>query len=141
MAKIIARTTLDRKLLKNALEVQQKEINEYALYTRLARFCKDPHNSEVLFSIGEAERDHALFWERRTGIELQPQRFKVFKTIFLTRIFGLAFTLKRMEKNEGTASKNYLRLTEHFPEVKAISEEEAKHERQLLGMLDEAHKP
>jgi VIT1/CCC1 family predicted Fe2+/Mn2+ transporter len=127
----------DRRLLKNALAVQQKEINEYHIYTRLARFCEDPHNSELLFSIAGAERKHALFWEQRTGIELKPQKFNVFKTVFLTRILGLTFTLKRMEKNEGTASKNYQALTRDFPEVHAISGEEAEHERQLLNMLDE----
>jgi VIT1/CCC1 family predicted Fe2+/Mn2+ transporter len=137
MEKTIEKTITDRKLLKRALEVQQKEINEYYIYTRLARFCKDPHNSEVLFSIGEAEREHALFWERRTGIDLNPQKFNVFKTILLARILGLTFVLKRMENKEGTASKNYQDLTEDFPEVKAISEEEAEHERQLLNMLDE----
>jgi hypothetical protein len=133
----MAKTITDPVLLKKALEVQQKEINEYHIYTRLARFCKDPHNSEILFSIGEKEREHALFWERQTGIELPPRKFKVFKTILLTRILGLIFTLKRMEKNEGTASKNYQDLTKDFPEVKVFSEEEAKHEQQLLSMLDE----
>jgi hypothetical protein len=132
----MTKTITDPVLLKKALEVQQTEINEYHIYTRLARFCKDPHNSEILFSIGEAEREHALFWERQTGIDLGPQKFKIFKTIFLARILGLAFTLKRMETNEGTASKNYQDLTKDFPEVKAISEEEAKHELQLLNMLD-----
>jgi rubrerythrin len=132
----MAKTITNPVLLKKALGVQQKEINEYHIYTRLARFCKDPHNSEVLFSIGEKEREHALFWERQTGIELPPRKFNVFKTLFLTRILGLTFTLKRMEKNEGTASKNYQDLTEDFPELKAISEEEAEHELQLLNMLN-----
>jgi rubrerythrin len=131
----MAKTITDPVLLKRALQAQQTEINEYYIYTRLARFCKDPHNSEILFSIGEAEREHALFWERQTGIDLGPQKFRVFKTVFLARILGLAYTLKKMETNEGMASKNYQELIKDFPEVKAFSEEEAKHELQLLDML------
>jgi VIT1/CCC1 family predicted Fe2+/Mn2+ transporter len=127
----------DRRLLKAALEVQQKEINEYHVYTLLARLCKDPHNAGVLRSMGEAEREHAAFWRGRTGIDVRPQGFKIWQILIMARVLGLTFTLKRMEKNEGTASKNYQDLIEDFPEVKAISEDESEHERQLLAMLDE----
>ncbi|MDR0719208.1 MAG: VIT1/CCC1 family protein [Treponema sp.] len=124
-------------VLAAALKVQQLEINEFHVYTRLAKLCKDPHNAEVLASIAEAENQHAKFWENRTGRKIRPQAFKIWKTVFLARILGLSFTLKRMEKNEGTASKNYIALSQDIPEVKRIAEEEAEHERELLGMLDE----
>jgi VIT1/CCC1 family predicted Fe2+/Mn2+ transporter len=127
----------DKKLLNAALAVEQKEITEHYVYTGLAKICKDPHNAEVLRKVAQAELEHARFWQARTGIELRPQAFKVWRTMLLTRILGLTFTLKRMEKIEGTASKTYLELTEDFPEVKRISEVEAEHEKQLLAMLDE----
>ncbi|GHU67446.1 membrane protein [Spirochaetia bacterium] len=127
----------DKRLLNAALAVQQKEITEYFVYMGLAKICKDPHNAEVLRKVGMAELDHAKFWRTRTGVEPHPQGFKVWRTILVARILGLTFTLKRMEKNEGTASRTYFDLTEDFPEVKGFSEDEADHEKQLLAMLDE----
>jgi VIT1/CCC1 family predicted Fe2+/Mn2+ transporter len=127
----------DKKLLSAALEIQRKEIDEYHIYTRLAKLCKDVHNAGILRSVADAELKHFRYWQAKTGAEAHPRRFKVFWTILIARVLGLSFTLKRMEKNEGTASRHYQALAVHFPEVKSISEEEAGHERQLLTMLDE----
>jgi VIT1/CCC1 family predicted Fe2+/Mn2+ transporter len=127
----------DETLLKAALEIQRREIDEYHVYIRLAKFCKDPRNAEVLRTVGEAEKRHAAFWQAKTGVEVKPGPFHVFVTLLTARLLGLTFTLKRMEKNEGTASKMYMELIKHFPDVKSISVEEAAHEKALLDMLDE----
>jgi VIT1/CCC1 family predicted Fe2+/Mn2+ transporter len=127
----------DEKLQAAALIIQRNEISEYHVYTRLAKLCRNAHNAEVLRSIGEAEKRHADFWRERTGVEVNPSLSRVFINVFLARFLGLTFSLKRMEKKEGIASKNYGELAADFPEVKVISEDEAKHERALLDMLDE----
>jgi VIT1/CCC1 family predicted Fe2+/Mn2+ transporter len=131
------KTITDPAMLKAALAIQRKELTEYAVYIRLAKICRDPHNAEVLRAVGAAEKQHAAFWQSRTGTEVKPYAFKVFKTVFLARVLGLTFILKRMEKIEGTASKQYMELTTQFPEVQPLSREEAKHEQMLLTMLDE----
>ena len=128
---------IDKKMMAAALIAQQKEINEYYVYTGLAKLCKDPHNAEVLRSVGEEERAHAIFWQEKTGVEVKPSRFKISWSILKARILGLTFTLKQMEKNEGTASHNYMELTKGFPEAGEIARDEAKHEGDLLNMLDE----
>jgi VIT1/CCC1 family predicted Fe2+/Mn2+ transporter len=125
------------KLLSAALEIQRREVDEYHIYVRLAKLCGDPHNAEVLRSIGEAEKRHAAFWKEKTGVDPSPKRSRIFFTLFLARFLGLTFTLKRMEKREGTASRDYMELVEHFPGLKTISREEAEHEQALLNMLDE----
>ncbi|MDL2229281.1 VIT1/CCC1 transporter family protein [Treponema sp. OttesenSCG-928-L16] len=127
----------DDRILKAAIAAQRGEITEYHVYTRLAKICKDPHNAEVLRSVGEAEKQHALFWKTKTGQDVKPDRFKIFKTVLLARILGFTFVLKRMEKNEGTASKRYTELAASFPELEKIARDEAEHEQQLLSMLDE----
>jgi len=128
---------MDKKTLKAALAAQKNEITEFYVYTSLAALLKDEKNADILRSIGEAERRHAAWWRTKTGLEVKASRFKVFRRVFMARLLGLTFVLKRMEKNEGTASKGYLALSESFPELKKISEEEAEHEKSLLGMLDE----
>jgi VIT1/CCC1 family predicted Fe2+/Mn2+ transporter len=128
---------MNEKMLNAAMKLQRQEITEYHVYTRLASLCKDPHNAQVLQSVGEAEKGHAGFWQGKTGVTVKPGRFKIAWTILQARILGLSFVLKRMEKNEGTASKMYMELYKEFPEVKAFSEAEAAHEQELLAMLDE----
>lgn len=128
---------MEKKIRRLALAAQKNEITEYYVYMGLARLSKNPGNAKILQEIGEAERRHANWWQERTGVQMHASQWKVFKTILQARILGLAFVLKRMEKNEGTASKNYLKLAEHFPELTKLSEEEAEHEKSLLNMLDE----
>nr|WP_223292842.1 VIT1/CCC1 transporter family protein [Breznakiella homolactica] len=127
----------DEKMLKAAIRAQKAEITECHVYTELAKLCKDSHNADVLRSVADAEKEHAAFWEGKTGITVKPDRFKIFKTVFMARLLGFTFVLKRMEKNEGTASKRYAGLIEAFPELEQISRDEAEHEKKLLAMLDE----
>lgn len=128
---------MDKKLRRAALAAQKNEISEYHVYTRLAGLLKDEKNADILRAIGEAEKRHAAWWQSKTGIAVKPSRFKIFWRVFMARLLGLTFVLKRMEKNEGTASKGYLALSDAFPELKKISEEEAEHEKSLIDMLDE----
>ena len=128
---------MDKKMMASALEVQGKEINEYHVYTALAKICRDPHNADVLRVIGEEEKRHALYWQNKTGQEIKPSGLKIFWTVLKARILGLTFTLKQMEKNEGTASQNYMELAKAFPDALDIAKEEAAHEKELLNMLDE----
>ena len=128
---------MDKKNLTAALAVQRKEITEYHVYTRLAKICKDAHNAEVLLSIAEAERLHAVFWQGKTGVEVKPSRFRVFWHILKAHLLGLTFTLKQMEKNEGRASQKYKELCMVFPDAGGIAYDEEAHENDLINMLDE----
>lgn len=128
---------MSKDLLAIARAVQLNEITEYHVYTGLAGLCKDKHNADVLRSVGEAERLHAQYWQKHTGVEISPPRFKVFWIMLKARLLGLTFTLKQMEKNEGTASRNYMELAKEFPEAGKIAQDEAAHENELLNMLDE----
>jgi VIT1/CCC1 family predicted Fe2+/Mn2+ transporter len=127
----------DQKIAKAALAVQQNEVTEHLVYTRLAAICRNPRNAEVLRSVGEEEFDHFRYWKSKTGVDIQPNRVKAFFTVVLARIFGLTFCLKQMEKNEGVARKTYDELAAYFPEAKKISDDEAEHEQKMLNLLDE----
>ena len=128
---------VDKAIAKAALNIQHNEITEYLVYTRLAELCKDPHNAEILTTVGKEELAHAAYWEEKTGIEIKPNRFRAFRIILMARIFGLTFTLKQMEKNESGAQRAYAKLIDYFPEVQKIKDEEKEHENKLLNMLDE----
>ena len=122
---------------KKLISAQRAEITEYHIYTQLADRTKDENNAAVLRRIGNEEKKHADYWKTKTGVDVQPNGWKIFKTVTMARFLGLSFVLKQMEKNEGTGSKAYDDLANDFPETKMISEDEKRHEKELLNMLDE----
>lgn len=128
---------MDLKTHKKIIAAQRAEITEYYIYTRLAERSKDQNNAEVLRKIGQEEKKHADFWKTKTGLDIKPNNWKIFRIVFFARLLGLSFVLKLMEKKEGTGSKAYEELSEVFPETKKLSEEEKSHEKEILGMLDE----
>jgi vacuolar iron transporter family protein len=130
---------MDKKIEKFALLAQEIEITEHHVYMRLAERCKDKNNAEILRKIGESEKQHALFWQSKTGVEIKPNNWKVFKTVFLARVLGFTFVLKLMEKNEGSGSRRYIALSQYFPETAELAKEENVHEKEILAMLDEEH--
>ena len=120
-----------------AISVQRTEITEHYIYMQLARRCKDKKNAGVLEEIGMEEFGHARFWKSITGVEVKPNKFKIFRTVLLARLLGLTFVLKQMEKREGTGSKMYTSLATVFPEAEKFSRDEKVHEKEILNMLDE----
>ncbi len=125
------------KWYKLALMAQQTEITEHAIYLKLANKARDINNANVLREIGKQELKHATFWETKTGVVLKPNAWKVRRTVFLAQLLGLTFVLKQMEKREGTGSRLYEQLSEHFPETMLISKEEKAHEQSIIAMIDE----
>lgn len=128
---------MESKWQKMAMSAQRAEITEYHIYTQLADRATDKNNAEVLRRIGNEEKKHAEYWRSKTGVDIQPDGWKIFKTVTMARFLGLSFVLKLMEKKEGTGSKTYDDLAVDFPETKQISEDEKRHEKELLNMLDE----
>jgi VIT1/CCC1 family predicted Fe2+/Mn2+ transporter len=120
-----------------ALKAQQVEITESEIYRRLAKTTREPKNARVLRSIAEQERRHAGIWRKWSGVEVRPSALKVFWVVLLARLLGLTFVLKRMERKEGTGSRYYDSLASAYPEARRMGQEESKHERALLNMLDE----
>ncbi len=124
-------------LIPVLLRLQRTEITEHAVYHRLARSIADPKNRSILEQIAEEEGRHAGVWSEITGRSLRPHRLQVWAYTWLGRILGLTFTLKLMENGEKQAESAYSTLAEYIPQAGAIAEEENRHERQLLDVLDE----
>jgi VIT1/CCC1 family predicted Fe2+/Mn2+ transporter len=121
---------------KRLLLFQKNEITEYYIYKRLA-VKADDKNREVLLKISEDELNHCNIWKELTGKEVKPDKFKIFKYYFISRVFGLTFGLKLMERGEENAQENYRGLGLKSSEVDKIINEENDHEDELLKMLDE----
>jgi VIT1/CCC1 family predicted Fe2+/Mn2+ transporter len=128
---------MQEKAARIAMRAQQVEITESEVYRRLAEASRDGENAKVLRSIAQEEKRHAAIWKKQSGAEAKPSAFKVFWVVLLARLLGLTFVLKRMERKEGTGSRYYDSLAATFPEARKLGQEESKHEKALLNMLDE----
>lgn len=128
---------MDAKIKKLVLQVQRTEVTEHKIYLKLAEYARDKNNSEVLRRIGNQELAHARYWEKISGVTVQADNFRVFRTVLLAKLLGLSFVLKLMEKREGTGSRIYQQIADVYPETAHFAEEETEHEKALLNMLDE----
>lgn len=115
---------------------QRNEITEYHIYSRLAKRVKG-ENSEVLQEIADDEFKHYKFWEKYSGEEVKPNKWKVFKFYWITLLFGLTFGIKLLESGEEGAQEMYHEATQYIPEAQEVVEDEDKHEHKLIAMLKE----
>jgi vacuolar iron transporter family protein len=127
----------DPEIMQQILLAQENEITEYIIYLKLASIIKDQNNKEILQKIGEEELEHARFWQQYSNVEAKPNRWKIFKFIWISRILGLTFGVKLMEKGETNAEINYIEIAKVIPEAQKIAEDEDRHETALIEMLRE----
>jgi VIT1/CCC1 family predicted Fe2+/Mn2+ transporter len=128
---------LSEDIMKRVLKSQKAEITEQYIYKKLAQAIKDTHNREILLHISNDELRHYKLWQKYTGKEVKPGMVKVWFYYLVSRIFGITFGIKLMEKGEGQAQINYREIAETIPEAITIAEEEDKHEQELIGIIEE----
>jgi len=123
-----------RAILRSQL---RNELTEAIVYGDLARRHPEGHNRELLARIAADEHGHAQQLSGLLGEEAQPRRFKAARVIFISRLLGLTFGLKLMEKGEGRAGDAYRAFPGVSPELIRIAGEEDAHEAALLSLLDD----
>lgn len=128
---------MDKKLQKIMINLQRVELTEHHVYMRLAERSKDPGNAAILRKIGMQEKGHSQYWQKKTGVEVKPDRWIIWKRVLLATLLGPTFVLKLMEKREGTGSKVYNDLSSVYPETLQFAEDEKAHEKEILDMIHE----
>ena len=132
---------MEKQLSDQALaaikKMQQSELNESIIYEEIAQFAKGIENKETLLRLAKEEKAHYEIWKGYTGIDMKPEKGKIFKYKMIARILGFTFAVKLMENGEENAQAEYELLKDEVPESIHIREQEMEHETALLGMLDE----
>lgn len=128
--------TLSSSALTVLRAMQQEEVDSHAIYLRVARTVKDA-NRGVLERIAADELAHSRFWESYTKVSCKPNRLRVWIYGLLARTLGFTFTVKLLEKGEVHGQDVYARLEAEVPEIAKVRIDEARHEKELIDMLDE----
>jgi VIT1/CCC1 family predicted Fe2+/Mn2+ transporter len=97
----------------------------------------DPHNKSVLKQISDDELKHYDFWKKYTRQDAKPNKLSIWKYYLISRIFGITFGIKLMEKVEGKAQAIYEEISKYVPAAIDIEKDEKEHERKLIDLIDE----
>ena len=128
---------LDKEVEKTILTAQKNEITEHFIYEKLAQSIKDPHNKEALKRIANDELKHYDFWKEYTHRNVKPNKLTVWKYFSISKIFGIMFGIKLMERGEESAKFTYEKISKYVPDAGNIIKDEDEHEKQLIDLIDE----
>ncbi len=128
---------MDQKTTDAIEKAQKNEITEHIVYRKLASMTRDLHNRKILKSISKDELKHYKYWKSISKKDEKPKTLIIWFYVMVSYIFGLSFGLRLMERGEETAQKAYRYLAKRFSEGKDIIMDEQKHEKQLLGLLED----
>jgi len=128
---------LDNKLKKKIIASQRNEITEHLIYQKLAKSTKNFHNKKILEQFSKDELKHYNMWKKHTEKDVNPYRLNIWKYFLISKIFGITFGLKLMEGGEKKAQITYDDISKTIPSARNIMKDENRHEKQLLGLIDE----
>ena len=74
--------------------MQQNELTESVIYEAIAKFAKGEENKNTLKRLAKEEYAHYEIWKKYTGIEMKPEKCKIFKYKVIARILGFTFAVK-----------------------------------------------
>ncbi|MCM8798444.1 MAG: VIT1/CCC1 family protein [Candidatus Omnitrophica bacterium] len=128
---------LSNNLKDKVLEFQRNEITEHFVYKILSNIAKDKQEKDILNRLSQEELSHYEFFRTITKEKASFDKFRILFYSFISRIFGLNFGLKLMERGEGLAQDGYKELKGISPELEKIIQEEDEHEQKLISLIDE----
>jgi VIT1/CCC1 family predicted Fe2+/Mn2+ transporter len=128
---------LDKETRDTILTSQKNEITEHIIYSKLSQAVKDKQNKEILKQISDDEKRHYDFWKKYTNKDVKPDKLKIWWYYLISRIFGITFGIKLMERGEEDAQVIYEKISEQVPSAKEIVHDEDMHEQKLVNMIDE----
>lgn len=127
------------KVLAAIKEFQQAEINDHVTYTEISKRLKNEDDAKKIRILAADELIHARFWEEYTGVVAKPQKLKIWFFVFLSKLLGYTFVIKKLEENEERTIQNYKSLEGVVPGVDRLIRDEEQHEMSLISVLDEQH--
>jgi len=115
---------------------QENEITEHYIYLRLAKKSRDKENKKVLERLAADELRHYGILKEHTKKDFSPKHFKVFLYSLFATLFGIAFTIRLMEKGEEYAQKLY--SGQKIKDFKILLKDEHRHENDLINILKDS---
>src|SRR3989339_257050 len=127
---------MDNDTTKLLLAFQRNEITEFYVYQRLAALVHGK-NRETIERISAEEQKHYNTLKNYTNTAVAPSRWRIFKYILLSKILGITFAIKSMERGEQMAQAAYAQAGENFTVLEPLLADEQRHEKELIDIIHE----
>lgn len=115
---------------KHLLNLQRDEITWCEVYRRMAGLEKDPVRRQTLLKIMRDETRHCEVLRRGTGYDMGPDPVRVFGYVWMARVLGITFAVRRMEQREKGTEAGYSLYPEREGFIQ-IALEEKRHGEEL----------
>lgn len=119
------------------LAEQRKEITSYLIYKRLSETVRDKGNRKTLKSISDNELSHYNTLKSITKTDVKPRRLYAAFFYLVSKLLGLTFGIKLLERGEADASQTYGLLKDDYPQIAEFVRDEESHEHALIEMINE----
>lgn len=126
---------IHKKALKKACI---NELTESKIYKKMAEVSKDEDHKKLFDKLSKSELWHHNIWKKYLQEEVKINKVKYVYYLFLIRVLGISFWVKKMESGEWTSVVNYQNFIDIFPEAKAIIQDEEEHEKNLIEFLEDS---
>ena len=127
----------DNMKQKQILEAQCKETSENVIYREIARVTKNAHNKEVLDKMAGEELEDSALWKTFSKEDVNPDRFRVFRYMVISRIFGITFAIKLLERDSKRIREAYEFLAASTQGGNDIWKARFEREKELISLIDE----
>lgn len=134
---------LSPELADVARRACQDEFTDYTIYLALSKYERNGKFKDALTSLGETEKGHYEFWKKYApDARVRAIRLRVYFVQMLRVLLGLTFTLKFLERHEGTVVRRYKQIAHYIPQEEKgffdqMVADEEHHESYLMSGIEE----
>ncbi len=128
---------MEKKESNFLLKIQKKELTEHLIYSRLANKTKDQNNKKILKKIAKEELEHYNSWKKITKKKVKPYYLVVWFYTYISRLLGLSFGLKLLQKKVHPSKENCEKLTKNFSHVTCSNLDKQAQHKELLNKISE----
>ena len=121
--------------MKTLLKAQQGELDAVLMYNALADAVKDEADAATFRQLAAEEGHHASVFKGLTNQTLTPKKTLATVVPILYKILGKKRVYPIIAKSEYGAGETYAPVSEKFPEIESVKNDEHRHGDTVAGLL------
>jgi vacuolar iron transporter family protein len=127
----------DKNVERNVLRAQRTKLTQYLIYKDLSRLIRDRHNSATVANMAHGEFDDYRFWREQSRKDTKPYSLKISIYLTISRLFGITFAIKLLEKDNKKIQAAYDCLSSAMFDGVHTIEAEIKREQGFIASIRE----
>ena len=121
--------------MKVLIKSQQGELDAVLMYNALADVVKDEKDRETFRQLAAEEGHHAAVFKGLTNQTLTPKKTLATIMPVLYKLIGRKLLYPLIAKGEYSAENTYAPVSEKFPEIESVKNDEKRHGDTVSNLL------